>query len=181
MLDSLSLIVPSMISKLCKRVKVEILLGDTCMEPKNMIFPRKMCGEGSVVKRKMRKMDYGKFVHVEDDSPIPSIMGPFTSLASELRIVKDIIRSYVTQREFDASLSSQRKKKPQLVNLEKAYACLAKSHGELSISHGKMKKQEKSRDKFFTRMWNGVKCLWKLLKVNEPLPTSRSNVDRDEL
>lgn len=91
MLDSLSLIVLSMISKLCKRAKVEILLGDTCMEPKNMIFPLKMCGEGSVVKTKMRKMDYGKSVHVEDDSPIPSIMGPFTSLASELRIVKDIV------------------------------------------------------------------------------------------
>ncbi|KAH0639421.1 hypothetical protein KY290_036688 [Solanum tuberosum] len=120
----------------------------------------------------MRKMDYGKSVHVEDDSPIPSIMGPFTSLANKILL---------PQREFDASLSDQRKQKPQLVNLEKAYASLVELHGELSISHGKMKKQEKNQDKFFTRMWNGVKCLWKLLKANEPLPTSRSDVDGDEL
>ncbi|KAG5585990.1 hypothetical protein H5410_046424 [Solanum commersonii] len=52
-----------------------------------------------------------------------------------------------------------RKKKVQLANLEKAYTCLAKSHGELSISYSKMKKKKKSCDKFFTRMWKGVKGL----------------------
>ncbi|KAH0705965.1 hypothetical protein KY289_011041 [Solanum tuberosum] len=34
----------------------------------------------------------------------------------------------------------------------KAYASLTQSHDELRISHGKMKKREKIRDKFFTRM-----------------------------
>jgi len=32
--DSLSLVFPSMIMELCKRVEVEILLSDTWMEPK---------------------------------------------------------------------------------------------------------------------------------------------------
>ncbi|KAK6781976.1 hypothetical protein RDI58_019772 [Solanum bulbocastanum] len=30
-----------------------------------------------VVKRKKRKVDSSKFVHVEDDSPIPPVLGPF--------------------------------------------------------------------------------------------------------
>ncbi|KAH0734779.1 hypothetical protein KY285_010486 [Solanum tuberosum] len=34
----------------------------------------------------------------------------------------------------------------------RAYASLTQSHDELRISHGKMKKREKIRDKFFTRM-----------------------------
>ncbi|KAK6780079.1 hypothetical protein RDI58_022263 [Solanum bulbocastanum] len=74
MLDSLSLIFPYVILELCKRAKVQMLPGDTCMEPKIMIVPLKMCGEGSVVKIKMWKMDYGKSMRVEDDSPIPSSM-----------------------------------------------------------------------------------------------------------
>ncbi|KAH0636167.1 hypothetical protein KY290_036592 [Solanum tuberosum] len=36
-----------------------------------------------------------------------------------------------------------------------AYTCLTKPHGELSISYSKMKKKEKSCEKFFTRMWKG--------------------------
>ncbi|KAG5590579.1 hypothetical protein H5410_041093 [Solanum commersonii] len=70
------------------------------------------------------------------------------------------------------------KPKFQLANVEKAYAGLAKSHGELSILHNKMKKWEKSRDKLFTRMWKRVKGLWKFLKANKPLPTSRRDEDR---
>ncbi|KAG5590229.1 hypothetical protein H5410_040743 [Solanum commersonii] len=107
----------------------------------------------------------------EDDSPIPPVLGPFESLASELKIMKEIMtrlpqgpgesyfepRSYVLQSEFDAYLIDHRKQKSQLLNLEKAYAGLAKSQGELSISHSKMKKREKSKDKFFIRMWKGDK------------------------
>ncbi|KAH0745716.1 hypothetical protein KY285_007373 [Solanum tuberosum] len=89
--------------------------------------------------------------------------------------------SYVSQHKFDAYLSNQRKKKAQLANLEKAYTSLAKSHRELSVSHSKMKNHDKSRDKFFTWMWTGVKGLWKMLKTNDPLPTLRSNEDGDAL
>ncbi|KAK6789387.1 hypothetical protein RDI58_013186 [Solanum bulbocastanum] len=35
-------------------------------------------------------------------------------------------------------------------------------------------------DKFFTRMWKGVKGLWKVLKANESLPTSRPEEDGDD-
>ncbi|KAH0773502.1 hypothetical protein KY290_010639 [Solanum tuberosum] len=61
------------------------------MEPKNHIFPLKMCGEGTVVKRKKRKVDSSKYVHVDDDSPILPVLGPFESLASELNIMKEIV------------------------------------------------------------------------------------------
>ncbi|KAH0706094.1 hypothetical protein KY285_012248 [Solanum tuberosum] len=121
--DSISLLIPSLITELCKQVEVE-----------------------------KRKIDYVKSVHVEDDSLLPPVGGDFESFASELRVVKELVakqsqgpgessvgtKSYVPQSEFDAS---------QFANLEKAYASLAQSHGELSISHSKIKKREKSRDK----------------------------------
>ncbi|KAK6782255.1 hypothetical protein RDI58_020051 [Solanum bulbocastanum] len=141
--------------------------------------------KGHDVKSKKKKVDSEKSIHVEEDSPIPPVLDPFESLASELKIVKDLVTpqglgesssgpvSYVPQSEFDAHFKDQRKHKAQLANLEKAYADLAKSHGELSISHSKMKKREKSREKFFTRMWKRVKGLWKVLKANESLPISR--------
>ncbi|KAH0642234.1 hypothetical protein KY290_033830 [Solanum tuberosum] len=149
---------------------------------------------GTDVKSKKKKVDSGKSIHVEEDFPIPPVLGPFESLASELKIVKDIVTklpqgsgesssgpvSYVPQSEFDAYFKDQRKQKARLANLEKAYADLAKSHGELSISHSKMKKWEKSREKFFTRMWKGVKGLWKVLKANESLPISRPEEDGHE-
>ncbi|KAH0776652.1 hypothetical protein KY290_008063 [Solanum tuberosum] len=84
--DSMTLVVPSMIMELCIRAEVELLPGDTWMEPKNPIFPLKMCGEGTVVKSKKRKVD-----SVEDDSPMPPVVGPFGSLASELRVVKELV------------------------------------------------------------------------------------------
>ncbi|KAH0773514.1 hypothetical protein KY290_010651 [Solanum tuberosum] len=88
--------------------------------------------------------------------------------------------SYVPQSKFDAYLKDQRKQKSQLTNLEKAYTSLAKSHGDLTISHSKIKKREKSRDKVFTQMWKGVKVLWKVLKANVPLPTSKHEENGDE-
>lgn len=43
------------------------------------------------------------------------------------------------------------------------------SHKEFSKSHEMMKIRKKKRDKFFTRMWKGVKGLWKVLKPKDPL------------
>ncbi|KAH0746165.1 hypothetical protein KY285_007822 [Solanum tuberosum] len=64
--------------ELRKHAEVEVLLGDTWVEPKNPIFPLKICGEDMVVKSKKRKVDSCKYVHVEDDSPIPPIVGPLS-------------------------------------------------------------------------------------------------------
>ncbi|KAH0722620.1 hypothetical protein KY290_005270 [Solanum tuberosum] len=154
-----------------------------------------MRGKGTVVKIKKRKVDSDKSMHiVKDDSPTPPIVVPFESLTSELWILKELVTrllqrssdsssgpvSYFLQSEFHAYLKDQRKQKAQLANLDKAYASLTKEHDELSISHSKIKKWEKSRDKFFTRMWKGVKVLWKVLKVNEPLSTSKPKEDRDD-
>ncbi|KAG5576193.1 hypothetical protein H5410_056327 [Solanum commersonii] len=55
----LSLVVLSLITELCKWAEVEVLLGDTWMEPKHQIFPIKMHGEGTIVKIKKRKVDSG--------------------------------------------------------------------------------------------------------------------------
>ncbi|KAK6782020.1 hypothetical protein RDI58_019816 [Solanum bulbocastanum] len=164
--DILSVVIPSLITELFNRAEVELLPGETLMDPKNPIFPLIMCGEGMVVKSKKRKVDSRKSIHVDDDSSTPPIVGLFESLESESCIVKEIVT---------------RKQNTQLTNLEKAYAGLAKLHGELSIIHNKMKKREKSRDKFFTQMWKRVQCLWKVLKVTEPPLISRPEGDGDEL
>ncbi|KAJ8544704.1 hypothetical protein K7X08_017287 [Anisodus acutangulus] len=42
-----------------------------------------------------------------------------------------------------------------------------------------MRKREKKRDKFFTRMWKGVKGIWKVLKPKESLRSTRPEVDND--
>ncbi|KAH0730013.1 hypothetical protein KY289_001201 [Solanum tuberosum] len=103
-----------------------------------------MCGEGLVVKSKKRKIESGKSGHVDDDSPRTLVVGPFESLASELRVVKELVakppqgpsesstgtRYYVPQIEFDAYLIDQRKQKAQLANFEKAYVSLSLSHDE---------------------------------------------------
>lgn len=85
------------------------------------------------------------------------------------------------QHESYSYLRDQRKQKAQVDKLEKAYVGLAKSQGELSLSHRNMKKQEKMQDKFFTRMWKGVKGLWKVLNANKPLLTFRPNEDGDDV
>ncbi|KAH0776349.1 hypothetical protein KY290_007760 [Solanum tuberosum] len=87
--------------------------------------------------------------------------------------------SFVPHCEFNAYWKDHKKQKLQLDNLEKACTGLANSHGELSLSYSKMKKHEKSRDNFITRMWKGFKGLWKLLKANEPLQTLRPDEIRD--
>ncbi|KAG5571243.1 hypothetical protein H5410_061009 [Solanum commersonii] len=156
--NTLSLVVPSLIMELCKRAKVEVLPSDTWMEPKIFIFPLKMRGEGLVVKIKKMKIDYDKSVHVVDDSPMHPVVGPFYSLASELRVVQELVeklpqgtsessagpRSYVPQSEFDAYLSDQGKQKSQLANLRRPMLA------------------------------------WPSHMANEPLPLSRSDDEEDE-
>lgn len=77
-----------------------------------------------VAKIKKNKVDSFKFVHVENDSSIPPVVGPFESLATKLKIVKDIVMrlpqrpseayfepiSYVLQSDFDAYLVNRRNK-----------------------------------------------------------------------
>ncbi|KAH0642104.1 hypothetical protein KY290_033705 [Solanum tuberosum] len=129
-----------------------------------------MPGEGTVVKSKKRKGNSGNYIRMEEDSSIPPVLGPFEPLASESKIMKDIVTKLPQRLD-------QRNRKAQLANLEKAYVGLEKSHGKLSISHRKIKKREKSRDKFFTQIWKEVKGLWKVLNENDPLTTLRTNED----
>ncbi|KAG5615483.1 hypothetical protein H5410_015307 [Solanum commersonii] len=96
-----------------------------------------MRDEGTVVKIKKRKIDL--------------------VLASELKIMKEIVMrlpqrsgessskpvSQVLQYESYSYLRDQRKQKAQVDKLEKAYIGLAKSQGELSLSHRNIKKREK--------------------------------------
>ncbi|KAH0672636.1 hypothetical protein KY290_024865 [Solanum tuberosum] len=49
------------------------------------------CGEGIMVKIKKRNVDSGKFVHVEDDTHTPPIVGPFESLARKMLILNNIV------------------------------------------------------------------------------------------
>ncbi|KAG5586509.1 hypothetical protein H5410_046943 [Solanum commersonii] len=79
--------VPWATTKLCKWAEVEVYLGGT----QNQIFPLKMQAEGTMVKIKKRKIDVGKSVQVEEDFPIPTILGPYESLASELKNGKEIM------------------------------------------------------------------------------------------
>ncbi|KAH0679073.1 hypothetical protein KY284_020158 [Solanum tuberosum] len=69
--------------------------------------------------------------------------------------------------------------KAHLSGLEKAYTDLAKSHGNFSRFHEKMKKREKKRDKMFTLIWKGVKGLWKFIREIDPLPLSTLDESND--
>ncbi|KAG5580295.1 hypothetical protein H5410_050922 [Solanum commersonii] len=108
--DKLSLVVPALVTELCKQL--EVLRDDTWVKCIIPIFPLKMCGEGTMLKCRKRKVDSDKSVHMENDSPTPLIYEPFDTLANELKIIKEI-------SEFDAYLKDQRNKKSQLENLEK--------------------------------------------------------------
>ncbi|KAH0764989.1 hypothetical protein KY285_000860 [Solanum tuberosum] len=55
------------------------------------------------------------------------------------------LSSCLKGQELDVVLEDQRKQKAHLLRLEKACADLAKSQGELSRSHEKMKKREEKR------------------------------------
>lgn len=157
------------------------------------IFSLKARGEGTTRKSKRQKVDFGKSMSIKESSTRPLMVGPFESLANELRVVQHLVKnlpqgsseayrephSFIPQKTLDVYLEDHRKKKAQLSCLDKAYANMVKSHSELSRSHDKMKKREDKKDKFFTRMWKGVKGLGKVLKAKEPLLSSRPDQSED--
>jgi len=59
------------------------------------------------------------------------------------------------------------------------HGSLSTSHAKLANAHTRMKIREKKRDKFFTRMWKGVKGLWKGLKPQESVPSIETEDDDD--
>ncbi|KAH0743246.1 hypothetical protein KY290_031239 [Solanum tuberosum] len=77
MCDNPSLVIPFLITKLCKQTVVEVLLGNTWIEPNNQIFPIMMRGKGSALKSRRRKIDSDKSVHADYDNPIPPNLGSF--------------------------------------------------------------------------------------------------------
>ncbi|KAG5590635.1 hypothetical protein H5410_041149 [Solanum commersonii] len=81
------------------KAEVEVLLVEIRVEPKHQIFPLKMPCEGTVVKSKKRKGDSGNYIRMEEDSSIPPVLGPFEPLASELKIMKDIVTNFPQRLE----------------------------------------------------------------------------------
>ncbi|KAG5631943.1 hypothetical protein H5410_003660 [Solanum commersonii] len=53
--------------------------------------------EGTIVKIKKRKVDSGMSIHVEEDSVIPMVLGPFESLNIELKMREKIRHKFFTQ------------------------------------------------------------------------------------
>lgn len=64
--------------------------------------------------------------------------------------------------------------------LEKLYTNLARLNQELSESYEKITKKKNKTYKFFTQVWKGVKGLWKVLTLRDPLP-SFSQVKEDDV
>lgn len=132
--------------------------------------------------------------------PSSSVGGPFAVINEEMRVIRELVAGLpqgpgesswgsanISKDDFQKYINDQKKKGDHLKALEKAYRELTKKHGELSTSHGilekshtRMVKREKKRDKFFTRMWKGVKGIWKVLKPQDRLPSSRA-VDPDDV
>lgn len=54
---------------------------------------------------------------------------------------------------------------------------MAQSYRDLKESHEKIVKREKKREKFFTKIWKGVKGTFKVLKPKEQLPSLRFESD----
>lgn len=65
----------------------------------------------------------------------------------------------------------EKKQGVTIVRIEWAYLELAESHRELRSSYEMIKKREKRKDKFFSKMWKGVKGQWNILKPLEKLPS----------
>ncbi|KAG5595495.1 hypothetical protein H5410_036727 [Solanum commersonii] len=124
MCDNLSLVVPSLSMKLCRQTLVVVLSGNTWIEPNNKIFPIMMCGKGSVLKSRRRKIDSDKSVHADYDYPIAPNLGSFQVFSKSGESSSKKI-SFVPQSQFDADLIDQRKQEAQLPNLDKVYAGLA--------------------------------------------------------
>lgn len=50
--------------------------------------------------------------------------------------------------------------------MERSYTALAKAHRDLNDLHEKVVKREKKRDRFFMKLWKGVKGIFKVLNLN---------------
>lgn len=61
--------------------------------------------------------------------------------------------------------------------MERFYLDLDTSHRDLRESYKKMVKTEKKRDKFFNKLWKGVKGIIKVLKPNDQLHSPRLESD----
>nr|XP_033515315.1 uncharacterized protein LOC117279819 [Nicotiana tomentosiformis] len=121
-------------------------------------------------------------------------------LSEKMRLIRDLVAGLpqgpggtsegpcacISKKTFQKYLDDQKKQGYHLKKLEKAYTDLATVHGTLSTSHAKlenahtrMKKKEKKRDKFFSHVWKGVKGIWKVLKPQELVPSTKPEDDDD--
>lgn len=64
--------------------------------------------------------------------------------------------------------------------MERAYSALDASHRDLKESSKKIVKRDKKRDKFFKKLWKGVKGNFKILKPNDRLLPPRLDSDEEE-
>lgn len=87
--------------------------------------------------------------------------------------------SYVAQTDCERFLEDQKAQGSTISRIKQSYSALEWSHRDLRDSHNKMKRRGKKRDKFFTRMWEGVKGLWKVLNPQYRLPYPREDMDDD--
>lgn len=71
------LMFPSMITEMCRRVKVEEYLGDNWISPNTPIYPLKIRGKVTLGKSKKRKVKSEKSMEDNIDSYRPSSVGPF--------------------------------------------------------------------------------------------------------
>lgn len=112
-----------------------------------------------------------------------STAGPLEDIGVNIKVIKDLVSGLPkgsvepsTKRHFYASYSDydryQKEKQTQrtiLAKLKMAYSILVEYHRDLWDSHEMMKKREKERDDFFSKMWKRVKGLRKVLKPYEGL------------
>lgn len=89
--------------------------------------------------------------------------------------------SYEAQSNNVMYLEDQSTQGATIKRLEMAYSSLAESHRGLRDSHKKMKKRKNKRDKFFTKIWKGVRGLWKVLKPRDSLDTSKDDINDEAL
>lgn len=87
--------------------------------------------------------------------------------------------SYVSRVDYDEYNKEQKKQKTTIDQLEEAYSSFVASHQDLRRAHEKIITRDKKRDKFFTKMWKGVKGLWKVLKPQRRLPIYWVESDND--
>lgn len=141
-----------LITELCKQVRIDKYFGDNQVKPKSQIFTLKKCGEGTIRKIKMRKIDSGKSIQFETCSCKSQTTGPSDILTNKVRIVRDLASRhpivpgetskeptiYFARKNFDKFLEDLKRQKAHHLRLEKAYTNLDNSHSELSEFNTKM-------------------------------------------